>query len=428
MAQQTLKINKIKALCLSFCKIPSLAFLIMILSVGIYFYNFSNRINFGPEQGLSLLVSAEYLHEGFSLLGLPNLQRFTSTHLTLYSGSLFNYTLVPLLFLFQYDPFPITVFFGLVLLLSGLLTVWYASSVFDKKGVIFTALLFFINGIMIWHATFIWILNYLPLIGILSIYALSRAQKNYRYFLWLGFFSGIGFNLQYMYLFTIFALMLYIFLTSQRKYRDLLLFCFGCLLGNAPMVIFDLRNDFFHARSLWQYFLDTLRNPGQGSISYYHFLQFWPAGALMGAWLLEQLEKKARALVYGILVMYCCVNLFSPWVDFTAPVGMPVEMRLSDINAAAAIIADDNPTNFNVSSSVPMDSSRAYPLRYLLAYRLGFQPESVENYASVEKVYGVAEVSSNVLEDGPWEFTAHKPERARFLHSINERFAVFVLE
>lgn len=411
-------------------KIPLFCWLIFFGACFLYFYNFANRVNFGPEQGLSLMTSAEYINGKFSLLGLPNLQRVTSTNLTLYSGSLFNYSLIPLLLIFNYDPLPITVFSGVVILLTGVLTMWFAASAYGKQVAIFAALLFFANAIMIWHATFIWILNYLPLIGILTVIAMYHyllGTKPLILALIIGILSGIGFNLQYMYLFTIIFLGGLIFWKSNNKILDTCTFLVGVLMGNAPMVLFDLKHDFFHLRNLWQYFVDTVQNPGQGGIVYYHFLQFWPLLAIAGALLLKRVMKTTTFAAYGFLVVYVIVNFLSGWVNLSAPVGMPAEMKLADMDRAAQTIAAQKPQNFNVASSVPMDSSRAYPLRYLLQYRHGVRPENYETYSQVETVYTLAPLTQNVMTTGPWEFTAHSPQSAELLQPINKRFGVFVL-
>lgn len=95
------------------------AIVVIALATWLRFTNFYHRILFGPEQALSLIVSSEQI-EHFTLLGLPNLQRVTSNGHILYSGSLFNYSLIPFL-LVSKSAVPPTMFFAVVIVGTGIL-------------------------------------------------------------------------------------------------------------------------------------------------------------------------------------------------------------------------------------------------------------------------------------------------------------------
>ncbi len=97
----------------------SVIILILILATVIRFYNFSERITFGPEQAISLLVSADYINEKFSLLGLPSTQRTTSHGHIIYYPPVFNYSLIPLLLLLNYDSALITTYFAFLNIITG---------------------------------------------------------------------------------------------------------------------------------------------------------------------------------------------------------------------------------------------------------------------------------------------------------------------
>jgi len=104
-----------------FLKRNGLLIIILVLAIVIRFYNFTDRINFGPEQAISLLVSSDYINEKFSLLGLPSTQRTTSFGHIIFYPPIFNYSLIPLLILFNYQPIGITAYFAVLNILTGLL-------------------------------------------------------------------------------------------------------------------------------------------------------------------------------------------------------------------------------------------------------------------------------------------------------------------
>src|SRR5258706_9224659 len=90
-----------------------LIIVILILASFVRFYNFPNRVTFWTEQARSLIVSANYIREKPSLLGQEYFRQDSNSHI-IYSGALFNYSLLPLLVISNYDPVIITSYFTLL--------------------------------------------------------------------------------------------------------------------------------------------------------------------------------------------------------------------------------------------------------------------------------------------------------------------------
>ena len=94
---------------------------VFLVAIIIRFYNFPNRVTFGPEQAISLETSAAMIKDKFSLLGIENVQRTTSQGLKIYSGALFSYSVIPLLLIFDYQALPISVYFAVLNIVTGLI-------------------------------------------------------------------------------------------------------------------------------------------------------------------------------------------------------------------------------------------------------------------------------------------------------------------
>lgn len=394
------------------------------------FYNFSDRINFSSEQGLALQTSADYLTNGFSFLGQRTFLRTTSVGHIIFSGALYNYSLVPLLKFFNYDPIPITVFFGVVNLLGGLTLFLIATKIFGRKAGLLTLFFYLTSAMMINHSLFIWILHYLPItfaLTILSCFILKRKKGSVLHALLLGLYGGVGFNFEYFYLFTILGTFIWVTLFSDRKIRDLSLFIVGAFVGNFTMVIFDLRHDFYTVRGLWQYLLDTINNPGQSKIDLYHFFQFWPLLFLLLGFITAKLSHKSRWLALSVCVGYLAINLKLPLVDFTRPVGMPKDLNFSLIDRAAMLIGKDSPSdNFNVTS-LPDADFRAYTLRYLVTYRYSKSPKPAENYSGIDTLYALAPNNFVPAPTSPWEVTAMGAKKVEKLADIGKSNALYKL-
>lgn len=404
-----------------------LIFLIIAFAIFVRFLNFTERVTFGSEQARSLIVSGRYIKEKPSLLGQEYF-RVTSSGHKLFSGALFSYSLVPLQLILNYQPIPITAFFVVLNIITGLLLFLLARKVFNFSIAVFTLIIFLFSGYMIYHSLFIWILNYLPLIGLLAFYALYLFYKKPKliYALILGGLSGVGINLQYLFIPFAFLLLLFVIWKSKHKIKSVLLFVVGAIFGNLPMVLFDLRHDFYHLRSLWQYFVDTLANSGQSSITYYHFLHFWPVFALLGGLLLFYIWKRNKPVTVFLMILYLYMNLSSSLVSFKEPTGMPEGLNTIEVINAAEAISQDEPEKFNVVSLLDFDA-RGHILRYPLEYLYGVKPMGVEEYKEAQSLYVISEKSYDFDRAGVWEINVFEPKEVEILSEIDEDYAVYKL-
>jgi 4-amino-4-deoxy-L-arabinose transferase-like glycosyltransferase len=402
---------------------------IFVIAVFVRFYNFNNRVVYGPEQAISLISAAENLQTP-SLLGIPYLLRQTSTGLNLFTSPVFGYTLIPMILLLKYNVIGITAIFALINLLTGLILYFVVKNIFGKVTAIFSSILFLFSDYMIYHSLFIWTSNYMPLIGVATVFLIYKyLKKSDRKIFWvflLGLVSGIGFGLQYIYLFGIVLLIVLIIWKSKQKLLDLAIFIFGIVIGELPTVIFDLKHNFYHVRTLFAYFLDTLRNPGQSQISYYHLLVLWPVAAIFLGILLSKLYKKYKILTVFVLVTYICLNLISPRSSFNKSYGMPPNLTAQDILKAASIINSNSPKNFNVTVLMDFDN-RGYVLRFPLEFVYKKNILGVEDYPNAGSLYVLANNSYDFSKPDIWEISSYQPYKVDLIGNINSSYNIYKL-
>lgn len=394
---------------------------IILLALVIRFYNFSNRINFSAEEGIALSVSSGYLKQ-FSFLGVPNVQRATATGHTLFAGAEFYYTLVPLILLFKGNPLPITAFFTFLNVFTGAVLFFVVKRFWKLKVAFLTLFLFLFNSYMINHSLYIWNLHYLPLIGVLSILFLMQKSSLKRTF-WLGLLSGIGFNLEFFYLFTAGLVFLILFVQTNKKILTFLVFSLSAAIGTFSILAFDLRHNGYHMWTLWNYFIDTLHKPGQNKITFYHFLQFWPLLALAGGLILSRFKTW---LVTIILVGYILYNLTNAEVDFDYSVDMPKGLVYADMDKAAQLIASQATQPYNIVF-YPDQDFRAHAIRYLLTDIYHSYPEGIETYQSVNELYVVADRGQVFGNGDAWEVEVFGPVATEKITDLGKNSALFKL-
>lgn len=386
--------------------------LLFVIGASLRLYNFENRMIFGPEQGISFMTAAGNLTK-FSLLGETNLQRATSANHIPFHGATYSYLLLPIIVLANFRVLPITYFFAFLNLLTAFIFFKITKRLFGEVVAVFALFFFLVSDVMIHHSLFAWILNPLPLLGILNLWYLVKLIKNRKLLLpvfWIGLMAGFGFGLQNLYLpFGVLMLVL-IIIFSHRKLPSVFSYSLGAILGNLPMVIFDLRHDFYHVRTMWQYFLDVYVNKTvSGFTDYYHFLYLFPFLFLAYAFLTYALYKVSKPLALVPLLLFVYVNINSPKLDLSGSTGMPAGITLKTLESAAALIAVDKPTqSFNVATLWDFDT-RANPMRYLLQYYYQLTPASYESYGDAEVLYVFSPANYDVINPRVWELSVFAP-------------------
>lgn len=418
-----------------FRKPYSLVFLLVLfvlfIAALVRFFNFENRINFGPEQAISLNVAADYINEKFTLLGEPNVQRVTSFGHRIFHPPIFNYSLIPLLIIFNYDPIPITAFFCLLNLGTGVVLFWILKKNINMRVAIFSLILFLFNFVMIQHSLFIWNQNYIPLLSIFTglwIYKIKMAKGKgeFKLALFLGIFSGIILGIEFLFLITMIFISGLILYLAKRKLPVISGFLIGLAIALSPMLLFDIRHQFYFLNTLIQYFVDTLKEPGQNNFSYYHFLQFWPLLALLGGFVLSKIYTKSSLLAVCLTIIYVFFNLCSPQVSLTKAVGMNGSLNYHKLVQAAESIARDKPSSFNVVTTWDFDS-QAHPLRYLLRYRYNLKSTSTEDYHNIKNLYVMSGSDYNFQGTSLYEIASFRPFDVALLTKIDNDYSVFKL-
>lgn len=403
--------------------------IIVLLAVGAFLrlYNYENRLIFGPEQGMSFITSAQNL-ERFSLLGETNLIRSTSAGHIPFHGAYYSYFILPLLVLFKFQVLPITLVFALLNLFTAFIFFKITKKIFGNIVAAFSLFFFLFSDVMIHHSLFAWIVNPSILLGVLTIWFVSKLMKNKNSLspvLWIGIFSGLGFGFQSFYLlFAIFLFVLIIYI-SKKKLLSIPVFLFGVILGSLPTVFFDLRHDFYHVRTFGQFFLDVIAGKSSGTSSYYNFLFLYPYLFLLYAFVTKKIYKISKPLTILPLAVFLYASLTSSFFNLNKSVGMAPGITLKVLETAASEIAADNPPEkFNVVTLWDFDT-RGHTLRYLLTYNHHKKPQPVEEYKNLDAIYAFAPKDYDVINPQVWELQSFLPYKIIELKSPSSSYRLY---
>lgn len=403
-------------------------FSVFAIALFVRLYNFESRFTFGPEQARSLIVSSNYILDRPTLLGQEYFRSNSYGH-KLYTSAIFNYSLVPLLLITNYDPYLITIYFAILNIVTGIVLYHVTKKIFGSNIAIISTILFLFNSYMIYHSLFIWVLNYLPLLGILNFYFLWKIYIN-KYnaldIFWLGLISGVGFGLEYLYAIAIIISLFILFKYTKTKLKSILLFLIGSVLGDLPQVLFDIRHDLYHLKSLFRYAIDTFNRSSDAGFIYYHFLEFWPILLILLAVFFYALSKQNRAITIFLLSVYLFINLKSPLINFNKPVGMVDGLKYMDLKKASKVIAENANNNFNVVTLYDFDT-RGYTLRYLTQYIFIKKPQNEISYQNVYEIYALAANNYNFKVNNPWELNVFKAQNVVKLEDVGSGYGLYKL-
>jgi hypothetical protein len=240
----------------------------------------------------------------------------------------------------------------------------------------------------------------------------------------LGAVSGVGFGIQFLYLPYALAFLVYLLFKSHRKLTTFLAFFVGAVIGNLPMVLFDLRNNFYHLATLVQYFVDTLNGISDASFNYYYLLPLWSILSLVVGWFFYNLYRKSKLVAIVLSVSYIVLNLNSSLIDFEKPIGMADGLTWKEIRRAAEVIADDRPRDFNVAVLLDFDT-RGYILRYPIEYIHGFKPLGEEMYREAGAIYVLSRTDYNYRNPKVWELQVAYPYDIQILSEIGTHYGVY---
>lgn len=382
-------------------------FVTVLFTIGILVrtVNYENRVVFTLEQGITLDTTYDYLNGKFSLLGLPNVQRFTSNGHRIFSGPLYNYFLMPFMKLMGTDPIRMTYIATTINSITALLMFLLIKLISNKNIAIIATIFFLFSQTMIDQSLTLWILNPLPMLGLLGMYLLIKYESNYP--LWtvflLGIIGGTLTSLEYMTIFTVLMILFYLIFRT-KSVSSILIFGVGFFLPLTPTVLFDVRHDYYHLKTLWQYTLDTLNNPGQSSLRFYHFYHFIPALMYLYAIATDWIITRSKYVGGTIIIIYVLANIYITFSKY------PLVTVPNLLNIADKIDQQAKP-GFNVVY-MPESEYRGYALRYILRVIYRNPPLPFDAYPSATELYVLKTPERSLSTDVPWEISIFEPKNS----------------
>lgn len=390
--------------------------LLVLLGAFLRLYRFVDLMNFSFGQGNALNLSAQMIKNRRPALISQQyvIRKTTSGHSFFHSGA-YLYPLAPLQLLFNYDPLPITVCFALFNLFSAFGLFWILKKYFNFQVAVIALILFLFSPTMINYSRFIWHANLLIPIITLAIYFFLDSVKNKQplNFLMLGILSGLGFGIHIGFVIPSFLFFLWTIYHSFKRHSFLYLplFIIGVLIGDLPVVIFDLRNHFFNSLTMLEFIQNLGHGQQQGGFAFesYHFVSLYIPLFILISLFINYLSKRFSSITLLAIILY--ILICSPYwgLSKTHPDGMVEGWNYSGVKKAAQIINSDNPPKEYEVATIIDGETRSTALRYLLNSIHHRPPLGVTEYPQAKILYVIARESQDPINYNVWEISSLQP-------------------
>jgi len=405
--------------------------ILILLFLFLRLYHFEDSLNFGSDQGLELLKIHEIYTTGkLTLIGPPS--SFVQEGRFFFAGPVVYYMLIPPLAIAKFHPFAVSYTLILFQLIS-LLTVY---KVLQKKWPktlmpLLFVLIYIFTPLIVEYSRFQWHPNFIiPLSGIIFalILKLSYTNKlNNLILLLIGILLGLGMQIHYSFILSLFASVISLVLILKSPKLNFILVFLGFIIGFFPLLLFEIRHNFYNLSTIWQYFTSSKGTlSGKRPMDYY-FFGLVPFAVYIISYALEKVRKINKNLLLILFALYLLwsLNKILPVPD--RGFSLPQYWNFQALKKVENIILSQNRKNYNIVDVLTGDT-RAMALRYLLTIE-GSLPLDVTEYPYAQYLFVYSKVPINkILKGYLWEIDSIKPVKVTKTWNINKDINLYLLE
>lgn len=293
--------------------------------------------------------------------------------------------------------------------------------------IIYTLVPYYVNySRFLWNSTLLFSL--LPLLLFFMGIFKERKEKSVGIFFLISFWLGILLQFHYQFILVITGIFIYYFIVKKLKFSYLVPFLGGIALGFSPLIIFEVRHQFYHTRTIMLFIMNWSKVDKPGGITmphYYLSLSFMFLVAVLGI-----LANRIKRFSNGLIVFFAFVigiysfYLYSPipehafWAP-TTPWNYLAEKKIYDIIRSTRL-----KTDFNVANLAYYDT-RSIVVKYFMK-RDGYEINYDDYYGN--KYLFVVSEGKKYLSNPSYEVATFKPNKILAQWNINGRYNMVLLE
>lgn len=404
-----------------------LLYLLIILFLFLRLYRLSERLNFAGDQGLFFLRSWEiFKNKELTLLGPSTSLNYQSRYF--FQGPAIYYSILLILLLSAWNPLNASIIF---IFLNLFVSLWFfkvLKKFFNKTVALIFLLLISTSPLFTYFSQFIWNPNFLLLITpiILGLILSLRKRRSLARFFLIGGLLGFGLQFHYQYILAIIFTLIFIWRQYRVKFKECLFLGWGLVIGYLPLIVFELRNDFYNLRTIGLILAHQAGGLGNKLVPHYWLVVLWLITFLLAV-VLARLFKKNRPFFFNIIGLTILFSflLMPQWLEENY---QPFKnWHYKDELRSAEIIIEQDLENYNIANLLYGDT-RAQAIRYLTTVA-GAAPLGVEAYKDNQFLFVITSDRLETIKTySIWEVDSIEPAQLLEQWIINDKVKLFLLK
>ena len=391
--------------------------LIIVFFLFLRLYHLEESLTVGTDQGMHLLEMYRlYTQKKISLIG--PVSSFKIDGRQFFFGPATYYLPMPFFAASGWNIFSVSYFMIFSQLLALLVLYRVLKTNYPRSNLaIFFLLIFTFSKISVDYSRFLWNPNLMIQTSLLLLSVLISLKNisHQRLKLFVGgLLFGLGMQFHYAFFPIIFICFIWLLFTKRLTLINILTAFLGFIVGFSPLILFELRHNFYNFRTFLAFIIASLKGGNEASlytpgyILQYYTLPYLPFIYLLVSFLLVKLEKIHKVLVYLLItgyIIYCLVIILPvPSNGFHSAEGW----NYHGLQKAKEIIISENRKDYNLVDLLTGDI-RAIYLRALLT--LSQKPHmTVDEYPDSKYLFIYSKVPiEELLKGSLWEMDVMKP-------------------
>lgn len=401
-----------------------LLLLLFLLFIGIRLFHLSERVDFGPDQGRDFLVTYQiYLDKQIKLIGPPS--EYTLYGRQFFFGPAPYYFILPALLMGQWNPLSVSYFIIFLNFAVLIIAVILLNKYLKEKLIVYAfTFLCCVTPLFVEYSQSYWNPYFMLPISLLLVPLLTMSKykpsNSLIFFIIIGFIFGLGMQFHYSFIFAVILGVIWLMVNKKITIKSSLSLSVGFVLGFLPLIIFELRNNFYNTNTFLLLLQSSTHVHTDFSLHAFYFISVLPFFFFILSWVVVERFRVDHNLLYAGLIVYALISILIISFQHTP------SLSYSTLKQISQVIHQDHLTEFNIVDQLTGDN-RAMALRYLLTVD-NSEPLSVTEYPKVKLLYVYSrEPIALLLKNPVWEISSAKIKTVTQIWRINKDIYLYKL-
>jgi len=401
-------------------------FLIVLGALSIRSLHYSEVVNFSTDQATFATESLEiWENKEVRLIG-PSISMKTMGR-ELFQGSITYYFQLLFLLPAQFDPIVASYLF--TLFASFMIIPLYLGSrlLLGKNGALILTGIYAFTPLYVDYTRFLWNPTFqLSLTPFLVLWmGLFAKYRKWYLFAFIPMWCGVLLQFHYQYVIVTGVLFLYYVVIKKSGWKSGALFFASFCVGYSPMILFELRNQFYNLQTLWLYITHwgSMFSKGVGSsFQYYYFISIGIVGLLPMLHVLRKWISQKNSILFVMILGIFALVIYVPRPNHAT--GMVENWNVLYEKKAHEIILEQNLSNYNIIN-LGYDTV-AMTQKYFMK-KEGVK-ENWEDYYRNKHLFIIVRKGYDYMKDPAYEINTFLPSRVIKKWDLNDMFELILRE